>query len=1054
MKTTVRWFLDNPVAANLLMLTLLVGGVLSLGQLRIESFPQVAPSSLVISVAYPGGTARQVDEGITQRIEEAISDLGGVRRITSQSSEGSSQVTVQKTSSTELERLMEDVRNRVGAIIGFPSQAEIPQVYRNEYTNLASIVVISGPRTDAQLQPIAQQVERALKRHPKIAKVSNWGSRDSQLIIEPEPDQLRRYGLDLSGLAKRIQSASLEGRSGELKSERGRLRLRGDGYADNVQALKQLVIISGPKGQVSLDQLASVRRDYKNTGEIVRNNGNTAIALMVSTGQQDNLLRVSEAITEVLAQQRQQLPDDIELSPMADMAPYISEQLDLLGTNAWQGLLIVLIILGIFLDLKLAFWVALGIPVSVCGTLAAMDVWDYSINDITLFGLILVLGILVDDAVVVGESIYEAQGRIDDPKEAAWQGVEAVTVATVFGILTTVAAFSPMLWIDNELAKVLAGFSAVVIFALLFSLIESKFILPAHLSRYRRLASDRKYQTGVWGQLQAGFYRYFNVLQTRANQGLSYFTAQLYRPLLVSVLNNRVAALLVFGSSVILAYGLWANGSIRSAMFPEIPGRYIEARVTLEDGAPLPLQVRSLNQLESSARQLNRELRDDYDLSQLPLTNLLVSSNGYGSIEATAELTAEALGRLPGNLLLNQWQQRAGEFEGAYAASFSSGEASTGGTAIAVTAVNRELAQRASTDLSQMLARLPGVEDIYDDGQGGMPQVRIRLNDYGRQLGVTQAQLAEVIGGAFGEREVHRLLHKGEETRVVLHYQEAERLSRRQLTQAPVFVEGGKHLALGDVADLIYEREPDVIFRRDRDEVVNIYWRQDRSVQAPEKTWQQLEPQLSKLKRQYPGVVIRAVGEFEEIGELQTGFKTAMILTLLLIYALLAIPLKSYWQPLIIMAVIPFGFAGAIYGHAIMGLPISILSMFGMMAMTGIVVNDSLVLITRFNQYYRGGMPLRDALINSSVNRVRAIFLTTITTVCGLLPLMLETSEQAQYLKPAAVSLVFGELFATSITLLLIPLILSVFSHPLNNKREALIDSSSQVAAKEPSPRF
>ncbi len=1030
MKTMVRWFLDNPVAANLLMLALLTGGVLSLGQLRVESFPQIAPSSLVVSVAYPGGTARQVDEGITQRIEEAISDLGGIRRITSQSSAGFSQVTVQKNSSAKLERLVEDVRNRVNSISGFPSSAETPQVSRNEYTNLASIIVISGPRSDAQLQPIALQVERALEKHSKISKVSNWGRREAQLIVEPDPDQLRRYGLNLDSLVSRIQDASLETRSGELKSEQGRLRLRGDGYADNLQRLRQLVIVSSAKGQVSLGQLATVRRDYKHSGEIVRNNGQTAIALMVSTGQQDNLLRVSEAIGEVLAQQRLLLPDDIQLDPMADMAPYIQDQLDLLGTNAWQGLLIVLVILGIFLDLRLAFWVALGIPVSIGGTLAMMDLWDYSINDITLFGLILVLGILVDDAVVVGESIHEARLNNRDPKEAAWQGVESVTVATVFGILTTIAAFSPMLWIDNELAKVLAGFSAVVIFALVFSLVESKFILPAHLARTPTVtnALPVNLQGAIHLRALAVVQSSFHRVQLFAQQGLEYFTQRWYRPLLTSTLNNRLASILVFSSFVLLAYGLWSSGHIRSVMFPEIPGRYVEAQVILEDGAPLPLQVRGLNQLEESGRRLNRELRDHYQLKEDPLANLLVASDGFGTIEATAELTREALRKLPSNALLNRWQQSAGKFEGSYSVNFSGGDSSTGGTAIAIIAADRELARRVSSEISILLAALSGVEDVYDDGQGGMPQIRIQLNDYGRQLGVTQAQLAEVAGGAFGEREVHRLLQQGEETKVVLHYQAAKRLNSRQLKQTPIFLDEGKHLALGEVADLIYQREPDILYRRDRNEVINLYWRQDRTVQSPEQTWRQLEPQLSALKQQYPGVDIQAVGEFEEIEEVQSGFKKAMLLTLLLIYALLAIPLKSYWQPLIIMAVIPFGFAGAIFGHGVMGLPISLLSMFGMMAMTGIVVNDSLVLITRFNQYYRNGMALKQALIQSATSRVRAIFLTTATTVCGLLPLLSETSEQAQYLKPAAVSLVFGELFATVITLLLIPLILLHFN--------------------------
>uniref|UniRef100_UPI001056614E efflux RND transporter permease subunit n=1 Tax=Vibrio sp. 10N.222.47.A9 TaxID=1903178 RepID=UPI001056614E len=438
MSWMTKWFINNPVAANLLMMAIVISGVLAFGQLRVESFPQIAPSSISISVTYPGGTAQQIDESVTQRIEESISGIAGIKQITSQSSAGISQVMVRKTSSTDLDKLLDDIRNQVNAINGFPVQAERPQVVRNEFTNLAAFVVVSGPRTDDELQPIAKQLEQALKKNPQISKVSNWGTRTSQLVIEPDPDQLKALGLSLENLAELVEQRSLETRSGELISDKGRMVIRGDGYADDLQKLNQLVVISGSNGKILLGDIAKLSRGYQYSGSIVRNNGSNAIALLVSTSQTDNLLKVSEAISETLDAQRAILPSDIELNTMADMAPYIEEQLFRLSENAWQGLLIVVVLLGIFLEIRLAFWVAMGIPIALTGTLAAMQLFNYSINDITLFGFILVLGVLVDDAVVVGEAIHEKRTgngsssgnlNINGPfningKTAAWQGAD------------------------------------------------------------------------------------------------------------------------------------------------------------------------------------------------------------------------------------------------------------------------------------------------------------------------------------------------------------------------------------------------------------------------------------------------------------------------------------------------------------------------------------------------------------------------------------------------------------------------------------------------------
>lgn len=1020
MKTITRWFLDNPVAANLLMVFTLVAGLLTFQSLRVESFPQIPPTELEISVVYPGGTATQVDEGITQRIEEAISSVAGIKTITSRSNSGYASVVVKKNTDVALDRLMEDIRNQVESIQGFPALAERPRIYRNEYTNLAAFVMVYGGHrddiSDDILQQVSSRVERALKKNPAISKVTNLGKRKRLLVIEPIPEQLQRYGLQIEELAGHIRQWSVEYRSGQLRTDRGTIVLQGSTLADNLTKLKNIPIVTTGNASVRLSDIAVVKRDYEQTDSIVRYQGLPAIALMVSTSQKDNLFHISEATQSVLEPLRPTLPDGIQLDVMADMSPYIFEQLSLLGTNAWQGLLIVLVILTLFLDMRLAFWVALGIPISLAGAvwLMGLPALDYSINDITLFGMILVLGILVDDAVVVGESIHQARQTVKDPKEAAWQGVEAVAVATIFGVLTTIAAFSPMLWIDNELAKVLAGFSAVVIFALIFSLIESKFILPTHLSHARKTGKSNKLTES------------FKLIRAACNKVLDAFSRKVYLPLLSLSLDRRKTTFALFVTIILFTYGALMKGHIGAVFFPEIPGRYATINVTMEQGVAKALTERNTDQLEQAIQRTGEVLKNEYGLTESPVRKYVISMDGPESIELTAELTPGALAQIPSDRFLDELRQQTGVVEGNYALNFTLAEEPAGGTAIAVAARSRDLAKEVASRIKTSLVKLPGVNDVYDDTQSGKRQLKITLNDRGIQLGIDQNRLATLVGGAFGQIEVHRLLDKDQETLVVVRFPENQTRTIEQLKATPIMLGKDRYVRLGEVSQLHYELEPDVVYRRNRDQVVSIYWRQNRSISSPEKTWALLQADtVSELKRLYPDVTIKAVGEFAEISEVQAGFKKGMMLTLLLVYILLAVPLKSYWQPFIIMSVIPFGFAGAIIGHGLMGLSVSLLSLFGMMAMTGVVVNDSLVLMTRFNQLYASGMPVKEALLKAGKSRLRAIFLTTFTTVCGLLPLLSETSEQAQYLKPAAVSLVFGELLATPITLILIPILLA-----------------------------
>jgi len=1012
-----KWFIDNPVAANLLMAFILIAGLLSLNTLRVESFPQIPPSQIAVEVIYPGGTAKQVDEGITQRIEDAVSGIAGIKTIKSSSSSGYASIKIKKNTGIDINRLMEDVRNEIDSIVGFPANAERPKIYRDEFGNLASFIMVHGNVDNDLLQLVSTKIQNTLKKQPEISRVSNLGKRNRELTIKPDYASLKKYDLTIEQLNQCIHQWSLEYRSGELKTAGGHIVLRGDSYADNLKSLEQLPIITNHQGTVYLKDIAAIERGFEEDDSIVRFKGKNAIALLVSTSPKDNLLDVSKAVEVTLKNMQAGFPVGVETTVMADMAPYIEEQLDLLSTNAWQGLLIIVILLGLFLEIKLALWVALGIPISVAGAISLMGlpILDYSINDITLFGMILVLGILVDDAVVVGESIHSARKKYKDPKQAAFKGVESVAVATVFGVLTTIAAFSPMLWIENELAQVLAGFSAVVIFALIFSLIESKFILPAHLcmSQQNSISKNKLAIT-------------ISRTRNKVNSGLEWFSDNIYQPLLSFSLDNKITTFALFVCLVMGSYGALIKGSIHSVFFPEIPGRYATLNVTMEQGSPLALTQLNASKLEQAMNRTNTLITDKYALEQPAIDKYLVSMDSSDSLELTAELTKEALSTISSDELLSIWQKQTGAIEGAYAVSYALAEQATGGTSIVISAPSIDLAKHVTKELRTHLLNQKGVNDVYDDAQSGTRQLKVTLNQRGIQLGIEQRTLATTIGGAFGEIEVHRLLEGGEELRVLLRLPKQEQRTLTQLKEAPIQIAEGQYVSLGEISTLEFVREPDVLYRQNREQVVSLYWRQDKAKNSPEKVWENLlQTIVPELQSKYPEVTINAAGEFDEITEVKAGFKKALILTFILIYILLALPLKSYWQPIIIMSVIPFGFAGAIYGHGIMGLSFSILSMFGLMAMMGVVINDSLVLMTRFNQLYREGVAIKDALIIAGKSRLRAIFLTTVTTVCGLMPLLSETSEQAQYLKPAAVSLVFGEIFATPITLILIPIFLS-----------------------------
>ncbi|KIC14394.1 efflux RND transporter permease subunit [Leisingera sp. ANG-DT] len=1020
MHALTAWFIRNPVAANLMMALILFLGVQTLMSIRIEGFPRIPPESVEISIEYPGATAAQVDELVTQKAEQALEGLEGVRSITSLSANGLSTISVRRAGGEKLQAVLDRVRIRIDGLADLPDKARRPVIEASGFDFPALYVNLHGQAGPATLQTLAQRLKEELLAQPELSRLKIWGLIPRELRIEADPERLRQYGLTAGDVAAAIQSNSLTFQAGQLRTQDGTIHLRADNRARYAPEYGALPVIEREDGShVPLRDIATIEDGHLEGDFLFRLNGSPTVGMEVLVGQKENLLEISRVVRSVAADFERHLPPSVQIEVWGDSAGYIADRLALLKSNGVQGLILVALMLSVFLNVRLAFWVAMGIPISVMGAIAvAGSKWvDYSLNDVTTFGLILALGILVDDAVVVGESVFEERRKVKDPVEGTEKGVHKVAVATVFGVLTTIAAFFPMLLIDNPLGKALAGFSGIVILALIFSLIESKFILPAHLAHVPLQPRRRYLLSRLWGRIQDG-----------ARGGLCWVRDRIYQPLLVVSVTYRYAVFVLFIVAACLGLGLMVKGKVRTVFFPEVPGQVITVNLEMDARAPFALTRENVDRIEAAGHALNRELAEQTGMEAAPVKTFFTIISSAGSAQIYAEMLPVAdRPDVPILDVVRLWRERTGAVEGATELDFTGSEELAGGFRIRLMSKDEDLLRQASGEMRSFLGGIEGVSSIRDGMAGGQPELKLRLRPDARNLGFTAETLASQIGNGFGGAEVARIRRDGSEIRVLVQNNRAARDTISDLMQLRLRSNTGAWVPLGTVADIEGSYVSGVIHRRDGRRVNTVAAAIDRAVAAPgevgQAVFEQLVPQLAA---KYPSVQVAAAGELEETEEIQGGLLRALILAAVLIYVLMAVPLQSYWQPFVILAIVPFGFVAAAVGHLIMDVPLSLLSFFGMLALTGVIVNDSLVMITRYNQAREGGGTVARALHQAGIGRFQAIFLTTATTVIGLLPLLSETSEQAQYLIPAAVSLAFGELFGTALMLILVPVLIAI----------------------------
>ncbi|MCO4757819.1 MAG: efflux RND transporter permease subunit [Oceanospirillaceae bacterium] len=1018
-KGWVAWFAGNPVAANLLMALILVAGVMTALNLRVEAFPPLPPNSVSVDVVYSSGSAQSSEEGVTIKIEEALQGVPGIKKISSTSDGSGSYITVERSSGYDLNKLYRDVKNRVDGIATLPEKAEKPVISREIYLEDAVSIHLYGAADQDALQATARNLRDQLLANPAIERINTNGRQTPEITIQVDEQQLQALGLTLSEIAQRVGASSLTEAGGELFSKDGSLVVKADQQRYRLREFEAILIKETADGQrLTLGDVARVRDGYEQSAVMSRFNGERAIWLDVKMYNTSDIMQISEQVQKEVAGFRSRLPDNIQVEVWNDQSHYIANRLTLLLDNSLMGIVLVMFLLALFLNVRLAFWVGAGLPVIFAGAMLLMgpNFSNLSLNELTTFGFIIALGIVVDDAVVVGESVYSEREKRGATLHSTIRGAQRVTVPTVFGVLTTVVAFMALVLVEGEMGKIFSFFAYAAAFCLIFSLIESKLILPAHLAHLKmERGQSRNPISAGWGWLQG-----------KVHRGLSYFTRKLYRPFIHRMLKLRYATVIVAIALFILVVGMVPSGKIRAVFFPDIPSNFIMVELTLEDQAGYGLVQAQAIEVEAIAARVNDELQAEYQLQQPPIPQLmtLTTKTGATIIAGLSPRDARPFGTQE---VADRWQQQIGPLEGVRKLKFITSWEGEADISIELRAQDAETLKAAGKQVREALAQYSGVSGIQNSMKAGQAQIDLQLRPEGQAMGLTTAMLAQQIQQAYQGYEVQRIQRGRDEVKVKVRYPDEQRQRIDDLNNARVRTADGRVVPLSTVAELSSRYVATEIERIDRSRVAVITADLDKSVASPGEILASLDAELfGQLKRDYRDLAIHLGGEAQEEAETTNSLKGAFIVALIAIYALLAIPLKSYVQPLLIMTAIPFGIIGALLGHWLHGVPLSILSMFGILALSGVVVNDSLLLISRYNESRADGRPVKLALVDAGCNRMRAIILTSVTTYAGLVPLIWETAENAQFLIPAAIAMGYGILFATLITLVLIPALLLI----------------------------
>jgi multidrug efflux pump subunit AcrB len=1024
---------QNSVAANLLMVICIVGGLLMLKDIQQEVFPEVTRDTVNVRVSYPGASPEEVEQGVLLALEEAVRGVEGIKEIRGDAAEGGARLSAELLMGHDRDRALNDITAAVGRVTSLPQTAERPVISLSTRRREVITVIVHGDTNTHTLKALAEETRRQFLTKPDISVVEVGGVPQPEISIEISQKDLREYDLTLQRVADIIQTSSMDLPAGGIRTHRGEILLRTTARKEWGSEFRDIIIKSNPDGSsVTLDQIAHIKDGWAETGQAAFFNGEPAIQLKVFRVGDQTPVGISTTVKEHLAKMGP--PKGVSYTVWNDRSEIYQDRINLLLKNAAFGLFLVLLLLGLFLEARLAFWVTLGIVISFMGALLFLPSLDVSINMISLFGFLLALGIVVDDAIVVGEAIHNARAEHDTFLDAAIAGTKEVAMPVVFAVLTTIVAFMPMLYIPGTAGQMFSNIPLIVIPVLLFSLVEALLILPAHLGHgssskedwlYKISAPQRRFSTWFEGAVE----RY-------------------YRPLVTWVVEKRYITVAASIGLLMLTAGVIAGGHIKFNFFPKIEGDEISVSIELPYGSAIEDTDRAMKRVERVAIDTLEEMGGRDQIGRGVYAGLGAAASSRGSSAGT-HVAQVVVSLVPSDArdfkasdFSRKWREGLGEVAGVDRLDFQFSTGPGGGDPIGfeLRHGDREILQAAAEDAAEALEKYDGVFDIFDGFQEGKPQLDFTLRPAGRALGLTEADLARQVRNAFYGAEAQRDQRGRDEVRVYVRRPLEERQSMYYLEQLLIRTPTGGEIPLGQAAYIERGRAYTEIERENGGRAVDISADVDIKVSEPNNIMSDVyETLLPHLMEKYPGLDYEKSGQQLAQAEAFDALSTGLLLALMVMFALMAMVFRSYIQPLAIMFAIPFGVVGALFGHLVMGYNLSLVSVLGIVALSGVVVNDSLVLVAAANDYRRAGESATQAVIDAGVRRFRPILLTSLTTFFGLAPMILETSVQARFLIPMALSLGFGVLFVTVIALIIIPATYLV----LEDMKEFLTGSST-----------
>ena len=1028
MKAMIEWMARNSVAANLLMIFIGVSGFIAITTVTEEVFPEIELDRVSISVPYLGAAPEEVEEAVVIRIEEAIQGLDGIKEIQSTATEGAATVMVELELGADSRRVVNDIQSNVDAITTFPIETEKPIITELTARNQVTDISISGQVDIFTLKTIAEQVRDELSGLPEITQVDIVSAPPYEISIEVSEVALRRHGMTFDQVADAVRRSSLDLPGGSVKTDSGEILLRTIGQAYRGEEYENLVLWTRADGsRLQLGDVATVVDGFAETDQYARFDVEPTVMVSVFRTGDQSALDIAAAARNYVETTQARLPQGVTLTIWQDQAEVLDDRLSLMLRNGITGFILVFAVLALFLELRLAFWVSLGIPISFLGAMAFMPAGDVSINVMSLFAFILVLGIVVDDAIIVGENIYrhqEEHGHKSNMRGSI-EGAQEIAKPVIFAVLTTVAAFLPLMFVPGMMGKIFRVIPLIVIPCLLFSLVESLGILPAHLSH---TPTPRK--PGLWRRFQSLF-----------SNGLKTFIRTVYEPVLDRTVKWRYLTAAVGVSTLVLTVGMVFGGWTNFRFFPSIEADFMAASITMPLGAPVEVTGDAVEKLEAGAATLRENLIQETGMDYFRHVSASVgdqpmNSRGGGPMGRIRDVSAANLGEVTIELapaetrsytseeLGLMWRDATGPIPEATEVNFKMSIMSPGEDVnVQLAGPNNNRLRSAADEVKQRLAEYAGVYQISDSFQPGKEELKLGIKPGAETLGLTLQDLGRQVRQAFYGEEAQRIQRGRDDIRVMVRYPQESRRSLGNLEDMRIRTPEGGEVPFRQVAQVEPGRGFASIKRVDRNRAINVTAAVEAGITSGGQVIADLENRiLPEVLAKYPGVFYTFEGAQAEQRDAVGGLQTGFILALFMIFALLAIPLKSYLQPTIIMGAIPFGLVGAIWGHMVMGLDVTLMSMFGLVALTGVVVNDSLVMVDFINRRRAVTHDIAAAVREAGSHRFRPILLTSLTTFFGLVPLMLERSMQAAFLVPMAVSLAFGVLFATFITLFLVPI--------------------------------